>query len=133
MADAGTGVAGAASHPDVELTVASKTTDGSDPDSPDMLREDRQALIRLCLYALDRTTSDGVAERIEQGLADVGVYALRPDGDRFDPAQHEAGAALPTGDAALEGLVAETETAGFRDRDVVVRVPVVTVYTPASR
>lgn len=97
------------------------------------MRADRQALIQLCLYALDRARSSGVAERIEQGLAEVGVHALRPDGERFDPSRHEAGGAVPTDDAALEGSIAETEVVGFSDHDGLLRVPVVTVYTPTTR
>ncbi|WP_019812715.1 nucleotide exchange factor GrpE [Saccharomonospora saliphila] len=90
---------------------------------------DRQALIQLCLYAMDRARSSGVAERLEHGLASIGVHAVRPDGQRFDPAVHEAGGAVPTEDSALEGTVAETEVVGFVDHDRLLRAPVVTVYT----
>jgi molecular chaperone GrpE (heat shock protein) len=89
---------------------------------------DRQALIRMCLYALDRARSGGVVERLEEGLAAIGVQALRPDGERFDPARHEAGGAVPTEDPALDGIVAETEVTGFADHDRLLRAPVVTVY-----
>lgn len=89
---------------------------------------DREALIQLCLYALDRARSGGVVQRIEQGLAGVGVVAVRPDGQRFDPAVHEAGGAVETDDPALDGLVAETEVAGFADHDRLLRAPVVMVY-----
>ncbi len=89
---------------------------------------DRQALIQMCLYALDRARSGGVVERLEHGLAEIGVQALRPDGERFDPARHEAGGALPTEDPALEGVVAETEVTGFADHDRVLRAPIVIVY-----
>ncbi|NED40637.1 nucleotide exchange factor GrpE [Amycolatopsis sp. SID8362] len=89
---------------------------------------DRQALIQMCLYALDRARSGGVVERLEEGLAAIGVQALRPDGERFDPARHEAGGAVPTEDPALEGLVAETEVTGFADHDRLLRAPIVTVY-----
>lgn len=89
---------------------------------------DRQALIQLCLYALDRARSGGVVQRIEQGLAGVGVVAVRPDGLRFDPSRHEAGAAVDTEDPALDGVVAETEVVGFTDHDRLLRAPVVTVY-----
>ena len=89
---------------------------------------DRHALVELCLYALDRARSGGVAERLEQGLAGVGVAAVRPDGQRFDPAAHEAGAAVLTDDPALDGTVAETELVGFTDRDEQLRAPIVTVY-----
>jgi hypothetical protein len=89
---------------------------------------DRRTLVQLCLYALDRARSDGVAERIERGLVGVGVVALRPDGERFDPARHEAGGTVPTDDPAMAGVIAETEVAGFADHGRVLRVPVVTVY-----
>ncbi|MEV6879170.1 nucleotide exchange factor GrpE [Amycolatopsis sp. NPDC051128] len=89
---------------------------------------DRQALIQMCLYALDRARSGGVVERLEEGLAAIGVQALRPDGERFDPARHEAGGAIPTDDPALDGVVAETEVTGFADHDRLLRAPIVTVY-----
>ncbi|HET9144312.1 nucleotide exchange factor GrpE [Actinophytocola sp.] len=89
---------------------------------------ERKSLVQLCMYALDRARSSGVAERIEEGLAAVGVTALRPDGQRFDPAQHEAGGTVATEDEALNGVVAETEVVGFSDRGEVLRAPVVTVY-----
>jgi molecular chaperone GrpE len=89
---------------------------------------DRRTLVQLCLYALDRARSEGVAERIERGLAGVGVLAVRPDGDRFDPALHEAGGIVPTDDATLAGSIAQTEVAGFADQGRLLRVPVVTVY-----
>lgn len=94
----------------------------------DTLAADRTALIRLCLYALDRARSAGVVRRIEAGLAEVGVTAVRPDGMRFDPAVHEAGGSLPTDDVTLDGVVAETELVGFTDGARLVRAPVVTVY-----
>ncbi|MCR6489462.1 nucleotide exchange factor GrpE [Amycolatopsis sp. OK19-0408] len=93
---------------------------------------DRQALIQMCLYALDRARSGGVVERLEAGLAAIGVHALRPDGERFDPARHEAGGAVPTEDPALEGIVAETEVTGFADHDRLLRAPIVTVYAKKS-
>src|SRR3954468_21989575 len=89
---------------------------------------DRQALIQMCLYALDRARSGGVVEPLEEGLAAIGVQALRPDGERFDPARHEAGGAVPTEDPALDGVVAETEVTGFADHDRLLRAPIVTVY-----
>ncbi|SHE59884.1 nucleotide exchange factor GrpE [Streptoalloteichus hindustanus] len=89
---------------------------------------ERRALVRLCVYAWDRARSAGVAERIEEGLAGIGVAAVRPDGERFDPAHHEAGGTTPTDDPALDGVIAETEVVGFLDRGQLLRAPVVTVY-----
>jgi molecular chaperone GrpE len=89
---------------------------------------ERRTLLRLCLYALDRARSAGVAERIEQGLASIGVLPIRPDGQPFDPTRHEAAGTVPTDDPRLEGLVAETEVPGYADNGRTLRVPVVTVY-----
>ncbi|GAA3430500.1 nucleotide exchange factor GrpE [Kutzneria kofuensis] len=89
---------------------------------------ERKALIRMCLYALDRARSAGVVERLEAGLAEVGVRAVRPDGERFDPAVHEAGGTEPTDDPARVGLIAETEVPGFVDRGQSLRAPIVIVY-----
>ncbi|ALG15722.1 nucleotide exchange factor GrpE [Kibdelosporangium phytohabitans] len=89
---------------------------------------ERDTLVQLCLYALDRARSPGVVERIEDGLSGIGVSAIRPDGDVFDPAQHEAGGTVPTQDVTMDGVVAETEVVGFADRGRLLRAPIVTVY-----
>jgi molecular chaperone GrpE len=102
------------------------------PDVDQALAE-RRSLVSLCMYALDRARSAGVAERLEEGLAGVGVTALRPDGKRFDPAFHEAGGTVSTTDETLDGLVAETEVVGFSDRGELLRAPIVTVYSKAAQ
>jgi molecular chaperone GrpE len=107
------------------------------PQSPEAIALDqalaeRKSLVQLCLYALDRAKSAGVVERLEEGLAGVGVDAIRPDGVRFDPAHHEAGGTVATTDETLDGLVAETEVVGFSDRGEVLRVPIVTVYSKSA-
>jgi len=94
---------------------------------------DRHALIHMCLYALDRARSGGVVERLEHGLAEIGVQALRPDGERFDPARHEAGGSVPTEDSALDGVVAETEVTGFADHEKLLRAPIVIVYAKKNQ
>ncbi|WP_460394199.1 nucleotide exchange factor GrpE [Actinophytocola sediminis] len=103
------------------------------PNALEAVLAERRSLVQLCLYALDRARSAGVAERIEEGLAGVGVNAVRPDGVRFDPAHHEAGGTVATGDDSLDGLVAETEVVGFADRGELLRAPIVTVYSKAER
>jgi molecular chaperone GrpE len=116
-----TGVTSAQQLPDDDLA----------PDPYGLLAQtlaDRRTLVQLCLYALDRARSTGVAERIERGLAGVGVLPVRPDGQPFDPALHEAAGAVPTEDDGLAGLIAETEVVGFTDHGRVLRAPVVTVY-----
>lgn len=122
----GTGERPDTSEPDVQPVGLASPSAGIDLDQA---LADRKALIQLCLYAMDRARSGGVAERIEHGLTAVGVTAMRPDGQRFDPALHEAGGAVPVADATLEGTVAETEVVGFADRGRLLRAPVVTVYT----
>jgi|1186.fasta_scaffold585815_2 molecular chaperone GrpE len=99
----------------------------------DQVLAERRTLVQLCLYALDRARSPGVVERLEEGLAGVGVTALRPDGLRFDPAFHEAGGTVATTDETLDGVVAETEVVGFADRGEVLRVPIVTVYSKGAQ
>ncbi|MBB4687332.1 nucleotide exchange factor GrpE [Amycolatopsis jiangsuensis] len=121
----GTGNAAHASEPDVDVVATSGDLDRA--------LADRQALIQLCLYALDRARSNGVAQRLEHGLAAVGVTALRPDGQRFDPARHEAGGAVATDDPDLEGVVAETEVTGFADHERLLRAPIVTVYAKRAQ
>ena len=92
------------------------------------LQRERAALLELCLYARDRVSSEAAAERIDSGLAALGVTPVRPDGQPFDPGQHEAAASVPTEDPALHGTVAETEAPGYADHGVPVRPPIVSVY-----
>ncbi|WP_020669173.1 nucleotide exchange factor GrpE [Amycolatopsis nigrescens] len=119
-----------ASDSDVDPVPAVVThATGAGPGALEQALADRLALIHLCLYAMDRARSGGVVERLQQGLAGIGVTALRPDGQRFDPALHEAGGAVVTDDESLVGTVAETEVVGFSDQDRLLRAPIVTVYT----
>lgn len=92
------------------------------------LARERAALIALCLYARDRLGSEAAADRVDAGLAEVGVLAVRPDGEPFDPARHEAATSVPTDDPELHGMIADTELPGYVDHGTVVRPPVVAVY-----
>jgi hypothetical protein len=116
----------------VDLADAADEPAQDHPDLDQAIAE-RRTLVQLCLYALDRARSPGVVERLEEGLAAVGVAATRPDGIRFDPAFHEAGGTVATTDETLDGLVAETEVVGFSDRGEVLRPPIVTVYSKAAQ
>jgi hypothetical protein len=97
-------------------------------EAPDRAERDRRALIDLVIYAYDRTTSTGVRARLAEGLDRVGVRTVEPDGEPFDAAQHEAGGVEPTDDEALHDHIAETERAGFRDGNRLIREPTVVVY-----
>ena len=122
----------------VTTTVATNTAETNPAEEPsessvteellDQALTERKQLVQMCLYALDRARSPGVVERLEQGLAGIGVAALRPDGEKFDPAHHEAGGTIPTDNATQDGLVAETEVVGFADRGRLLRAPIVIVF-----
>ncbi len=114
---------------DVDLMAEVEPVDPIDPYGLlETALAERRAAVLLCLYALDRARSTGVATQLERGLAEVGIVAVRPDGQRFDPAQHEAAGTVPTDDPELVGLIAETEAVGFVDHGRVLRAPVVLVY-----
>ena len=131
MAVEGTSPPETASHTSVRAEDVDPTAT-VDPIDPYGLLEtalaERRAVILLCLYALDRARSSGVATQLERGLAEIGILALRPDGQRFDPAHHEAAGTVLTDDPALVGTIAETEAVGFVDHGRVLRAPVVLVY-----
>ncbi len=103
------------------------------PTSPAGLDPDRASLVQTCIYLRDRVTSTALATRLDQTLAQVGVSAVVPTGQRFDPSHHEAGGALPTGDDKLVGTIAAVEAPGYADRGVLLRPPVVTVYQRRAR
>lgn len=126
-------ITGGEFEPDDPPAAADAGADGFSAELLDQALAERKSLVQLCLYALDRARSSGVAERIEEGLAAVGVSALRPDGARFDPADHEAGGTVITDDGSLDGTVAETEVVGFSDRGQLLRAPIVTVYMARAR
>lgn len=112
-----------------DMTMVAGSVIGTDcADALDEVMAQRTALIEMCLYAMDRARSAGVVERLTEGLRGVGVCAVRPEGERFDPAVHEAAGTVGTDDPALDGMIAEIEVVGFVDRDTVLRAPVVTVY-----
>ncbi|MBN1174584.1 MAG: nucleotide exchange factor GrpE [Micromonosporaceae bacterium] len=95
---------------------------------------DRSALVQICIYVRDRTTSKALGNRIAGALAACGVTAVEPTGARFDPACHEAGGTTPTSDPALAGTIAGIEAPGYTDRDGrPLRPPVVTVYQLGGR
>jgi molecular chaperone GrpE len=111
-----------------QLVSGGRSRHAAPVDALDRALAHRATLIELCVYAMDRTGSSGVAERLCAGLNGVGVVAVRPDGECFDPARHEAGGTVATDDPALDGRIAATEMPGFIDGDHVLRAPVVIVY-----
>jgi molecular chaperone GrpE (heat shock protein) len=67
-------------------------------------------------------------EVVEDALEAVGVRALTADGEKFDPALHEAAAPIPAPRPEDHGHVAATERRGYADGDEVIRKPTVSVY-----
>jgi molecular chaperone GrpE len=102
------------------------------PPPPDLAR-DRQALIGSHLYLYDVVRDDVLRDRLRQALAEAGVSELDSVGDRFDPSLHRATGWVPTDDPALDGRIAEVERHGFRDRERVLRLPEVRVYSTSGR
>jgi len=116
------------------LTAATTTTTAAGPPADGAgargkeLEKERATLVQTCIYVRDRATSKALADRLGWALHEVGVAAVTPAGQPFDPAKHEAGGAAPTTEAAKIGTIAAVEVPGYVDRGVVLRAPVVTVY-----
>jgi len=91
------------------------------------LERQRLALIEVCIEVSEQLDSLMLRERLEDALADVGVEPYEPDGERFDPALHDAVGRRPTGDPALDGLVADRQRPGYRDGLTDLRLPQVLV------
>jgi hypothetical protein len=89
---------------------------------------DRTLLVELCVDLHDRLPSAGLRDKVRLGLARTGVELVAADGERFDPAAHEALGEVETADASLEGFVAATHRSGYRDHGRLAREPAVLVY-----
>lgn len=99
----------------------------------EQLEAERSTLVQTCVYVRDRATSKALADRLGWALQEVGVSTVTPNGARFDPAHHEAGGSAPTADPAQVGAIAAVEVPGYVDRRVVLRAPVVTVYSEEAK
>ncbi|MFC0863377.1 nucleotide exchange factor GrpE [Sphaerimonospora cavernae] len=87
-------------------------------------------LIGICIDIANRLRDDNPAlwERLNERLAKVGVDAVVPDGEPFDPEVYDAVDRQPTDDPARHLTVASTLFAGYSDRGTWVRRPEVIVY-----
>jgi molecular chaperone GrpE len=103
------------------------------PPPSDEAREDREALIRSCVYLYDIIHEPALRDRLRDALAEAGVVELDSAGGPFDPTKHKATGRVPTADPSLDGRIAAVERPGFADRGRVFRLPEVTVYSAASR
>jgi molecular chaperone GrpE len=69
------------------------------------------------------------ARKLGKELGNAGLERLEPDGQPFDPNQHEAVSVLPTDDPSKDNLVAATFQPGYRFRGAVVRPARVQVWS----
>lgn len=70
-----------------------------------------------------------VGRKLWKELEAAGLERLDPRGHPFDPAIHEAVAAVPTADPALDHTVSATFQAGYRFKGALLRPARVQVYT----
>ena len=86
---------------------------GVNPDGPDT--EEVEASTQE--VSAQQALTQGVAlvyRELRESLARAGVVAYDPNGERFDPAWHEALSTRPAGDGAEAGVVVETLQKGYR-------------------
>jgi hypothetical protein len=105
----------------------------SQPPVRDETRNDRDALIRSCVYLYDIVREPVLRDRLREALAEAGVSELDNVGGRFDPVKHIATGRVPTDNPSLDGQIADVERPGFSDRGRVLRLPEVTVYSATGR
>ncbi|MFC4334303.1 nucleotide exchange factor GrpE [Salininema proteolyticum] len=88
---------------------------------------DRDTVVSSLLWIRERAQNPSTLQHIDRTLAGVGVTALDPTGQRFDPGRHEAGSVVPARHENDDGLIVALESPGFTDRGRLLRHPVVTV------
>ncbi len=74
-----------------------------------------------------------VDRKFRKELELAGLERLAPDGEPFDPNQHEAVAMVPTEDADVDHHVAQTFQVGYRYKGTLVRPARVQVYTASGQ
>jgi hypothetical protein len=92
---------------------------------------DREQLIRGLIDLADRLRDadrTGLWKTANRHLEAVGVQVHVADGQRFDPAAHQAGGYQPTDIPGNHLTVAATEECGYTDHGRVIRRPRVIVY-----
>ncbi|MDP9220329.1 MAG: nucleotide exchange factor GrpE [Actinomycetota bacterium] len=100
----------------------------ADPARDSQMSQQRDSLVKTCIGIGDGVDNPAVRERLTRALAEVGVLAVHPDGELFDPARHRAVDRVPAADPALHNRVASTERLGYLDHGLLLRPADVTVY-----
>lgn len=80
-------------------------------------------------YAAYRDGFALFAKKLGKELGNAGLERLEPNGETFDPNQHEAVSVLPTEEEAKDNVVAATFQPGYRFRGTVVRPARVQVWS----
>lgn len=80
-------------------------------------------------YAAYRDGFALFAKKLGKELGNAGLERLEPNGEAFDPNQHEAVSVLPTDDPKKDNLVAATFQVGYRFRGTIVRPARVQVWS----
>lgn len=89
---------------------------------------ERDRLVQVLVELGDQLDSVALRSWVTQALDEVGVTTVLADGQRFDPARHQAVDQVATTDPAAVGVVAQTVRAGYVDRERLLRLPQVVVY-----
>lgn len=92
------------------------------------LETERASLVGQVIEARDVAGSGVLGERLGIALAEVGVSETGAANERFDPGVHRAVDRVEAPDPLLDGVIAEVERPGYRDRGRVLRRPEVIVY-----
>lgn len=92
------------------------------------MTQQRDSLVQACIGLGDSVENPAVRERLTRALAEVGVLAMRADGELFDPAWHRAVDRVGAADPLLHNRVAGTARVGYVDHGRLVRPADVTVY-----
>lgn len=70
-----------------------------------------------------------IDRKLRKELESAGLESINPDGEPFDPGQHEAVAVLPAADPEQDHHVASTFQTGYRFRGTLIRPARVQVYS----
>lgn len=89
---------------------------------------ERDRLVQVLVELGDQLDSVALRSWVTQALDEVGVTTVLADGQRFDPARHQAVDQVATTDPSAVGVVAQTVRAGYVDRERLLRLPQVVVY-----
>jgi hypothetical protein len=99
------------------------------PELRQLRRDARQrATLARSLAELVPSMPDALVWQAEKALAEVGVRAVVPDGEPFDPARHHVVGTQPVPPGGRENTIARTVRSGYADDQDILVYPKVVVY-----